>query len=86
MPAALFDYYRIKPEFKPPLMEDVRRYVRPGELGAHADPDQWDLFLRGLHLSPSDAATVERRGYREVRVRIMAAAAKRANARYGRTA
>jgi hypothetical protein len=84
MAVAVLDYYRIKPEFIPPDLQSLCRYVRPGELSAHADPDQWELVGRTFHPSRLQADTVERRGYCERKLRVGIDVAKLARTLYDR--
>jgi hypothetical protein len=84
MAVAVLDYYRIKPEFLPPELQSLRRYVRPGELGDHADPEQWELLGRTFHPNHLHAADVERQGYCERKLPASIDAGKRAKLRYDR--
>jgi hypothetical protein len=63
MTVSVLDYYEIMPEFLPSDLQQLAVYVRPGELGAYTDPEQWKLVGRTFHPNRLHAADVERQGY-----------------------
>jgi len=63
MAVHILDYYEIKPEFMPSDLQRLAVYVRPGELEAYVDPEQWKLVGRTFHPNRLQAADIERQGY-----------------------
>ncbi len=57
------DLYELKREFLPEKLASQSVYVRPGELGLYAQPDQWVYIGRTFHPNRLQAAAVNRHGY-----------------------
>jgi len=63
MAVTVLEYYRRKPAFVPPDLQEMSIYVRPGELELYAKPDEWELVGRTFHPNNLQAADVMRQGY-----------------------